>query len=279
MADEATRDRVRALVRDVLNNALPAEDEQGASVEAGVAGQESRVTPEASNAPPSRFIQTAPAASVSDAKPEFARDESSKMVITEEDVRGLEEGARLRIAEGAHLTPLAADLVRERRIELVRRVSRRGSTLAKTVAVGSDHGGYKMKEALKALLTELGHAVRDYGTNSEEAVDYPDYAHAVARAVADHTADVGIVIDGAGVGSCMTANKVPGVRAAACYSVAVAKNSREHNDANVLTLGSSTINAAQMREIVSAWLSTEISEERHRKRVAKINAIERQYNC
>jgi ribose 5-phosphate isomerase B len=201
------------------------------------------------------------------------------MVITEEDVRGLEEGARLRIAEGAHLTPLAADLVRERRIELVRRVSRRGSTLAKTVAVGSDHGGYKMKEALKALLTELGHAVRDYGTNSEEAVDYPDYAHAVARAVADHTADVGIVIDGAGVGSCMTANKVPGVRAAACYSVAVAKNSREHNDANVLTLGSSTINAAQMREIVSAWLSTEISEERHRKRVAKINAIERQYNC
>jgi ribose 5-phosphate isomerase B len=119
--------------------------------------------------------------------------------------------------------------------------------------------------------------VRDYGTDSEDAVDYPDFAHAVARAVADGHADVGIVIDGAGVGSCMTANKVPGVRAAACYSAAVARNSREHNDANVLTLGSKAITAAEMREIVSAWLSTEISEDRHRKRVAKITAVERQY--
>ncbi|PYS47014.1 MAG: ribose 5-phosphate isomerase B [Acidobacteria bacterium] len=145
------------------------------------------------------------------------------------------------------------------------------------VAVGADHGGFKMKEGLKNFLTELGHRVRDYGTNSEDAVDYPDFAHAVARAVADHHADVGIIIDGAGVGSAMTANKVPGVRAAACYSVAVAKNSREHNDANVLTLGSKTITSAEMREIVHAWLSIEISEERHKKRVAKIKAIERQY--
>jgi ribose 5-phosphate isomerase B len=121
--------------------------------------------------------------------------------------------------------------------------------------------------------------VHDYGTNSEDAVDYPDFAHAVARAVADRSVDVGIIIDGAGVGSAMTANKVPGVRAAACYSVAVAKNSREHNDANVLTLGSKTINSAEMKEIVNAWLSTEISEERHRKRVAKIVAVERQYAC
>ncbi|MBA3768863.1 MAG: RpiB/LacA/LacB family sugar-phosphate isomerase [Acidobacteria bacterium] len=136
-----------------------------------------------------------------------------------------------------------------------------------------------MKEELKRLLTELNHSVRDYGTNSEDAVDYPDYAHAVARAVSDGVADVGIIIDGAGVGSCMTANKVPGVRAAACYSVAVAKNSREHNDANVLTLGSKTITSAEMREIASAWLSTEITEDRHRKRVAKITAIERQYKC
>ena len=199
------------------------------------------------------------------------------MVITEDDVRGLEEGARLRIAEGARLTPLAADIVRERRIELVRRVPRRGSRASKMVAVGADHGGYKMKEELKALLESLGHRVHDYGTNSEDAVDYPDFAHAVARAVADTHADVGIIIDGAGVGSCMTANKVPGVRAAACYSVSVAKNSREHNDANVLTLGSKAITSAEMREIVTAWLSTEISEDRHRKRVAKIVAVERQY--
>jgi ribose 5-phosphate isomerase B len=210
--------------------------------------------------------------------PEYTRDESSKMVITETDVHGLEEGARLRIAEGARLTPLAADIVRERRIELVRRQPRRGSKKTKMVAVGADHGGYQMKEELKGLLAELGQQVRDYGTNSEEAVDYPDFAHAVARAVSDGAADVGIIIDGAGVGSCMTANKVPGVRAAACYSVAVAKNSREHNDANVLALGSKTITAAEMREIVKAWLSTELTEDRHRKRVAKITAVERQYN-
>jgi ribose 5-phosphate isomerase B len=226
----------------------------------------------------SRFIDTLPQESAP-AKPEYTRDESSKMVITEDDVRGLEEGARLRVAEGARLTPLAADLVRERKIELVRRVPRRGSRAAKMVAVGADHGGYQMKEELKTLLSELGHRIHDFGTDSETAVDYPDFAHAVARAVADGLADVGIVIDGAGVGSCMTANKVPGVRAAACYTVAVAVNSREHNDANVLTLGSKTINSALMREIVSAWLATEMSEERHRKRVAKIDAIERQYKC
>jgi len=134
-----------------------------------------------------------------------------------------------------------------------------------------------MKEELKGFLTEAGHRVHDFGTNSEDAVDYPDFAHAVARAVADGTVDVGIIIDGAGVGSAITANKVPGVRAAACYSVAVARNSREHNDANVLTLGSKTITSREMREIVDAWLGTNISEDRHRKRVSKIEAIERQY--
>ena len=119
--------------------------------------------------------------------------------------------------------------------------------------------------------------MHDFGTNSESAVDYPDFAHAVARAVSERTADLGIIIDGAGVGSAMTANKVPGIRAAACYSIDVARNSREHNDANVLTLGSKTISEAQMRDIVKAWLATELSEERHRKRVAKIEAVARQY--
>ncbi|HKR00128.1 MAG TPA: ribose 5-phosphate isomerase B [Pyrinomonadaceae bacterium] len=281
--DDSTRDRVRALVRDVLANALPADEEtrpstSAASSPASPGTAASSSTP-ASQEIPTRFINTLPEqASIAPAQEkEFTRDESSKAVITEDDVRGLEEGARLRIAEGARLTPLASDIVRERRIELVRRVPRRGSRASKMVAVGADHGGYKMKEELKSLLEELGHRVRDYGTNSEDAVDYPDFAHAVARAVSDSQADVGIIIDGAGVGSCMTANKVPGVRAAACYSVAVAKNSREHNDANVLTLGSKAVTSAEMREIVQAWLSTEISEERHRKRVAKITAIERQY--
>jgi ribose 5-phosphate isomerase B len=282
--DESTRDRVRALVRDVLNNALPAEDEPESGDAAAPSAYASERAPvNASTLPPSsttpsRFINIAPEqVKAAEAEPAFARDESSKTVITETDVSGLAEGSRLRIAEGARLTPLAADIVRERRIELVRRVPRRGSREIKMIAVGCDHGGYKMKEELKTFLTELGHRVHDHGTNSQDAVDYPDFAHAVARAVSEHQADIGIIIDGAGVGSAMTANKVPGVRAAACYSVAVAKNSREHNDANVLTLGSSTITSAEMREIVRAWLSTEISEERHRKRVAKIVAIEKQY--
>jgi ribose 5-phosphate isomerase B len=274
--DDSTRDRVRALVRDVLANALPAE-EQGSGAPAAPPSSSART--ETQPATQSRFVNVAPAEASSKDAPEFARDESSKMVITETDVRGLEEGARLRIAEGARLTPLAADIVRERRIELVRRASRRGSREKKMVAVGADHGGFPMKEELKAYLLELGHRVHDFGTNSEDAVDYPDFAHAVARAVSDGQVDVGIIIDGAGVGSCMTANKVPRVRAAACYTVAVAKNSREHNDANVLTLGSKTITSAEMREIVQAWLSTEMSEDRHRKRVAKIIAVERQYSC
>lgn len=268
MSEEmGTRDRVRALVREVLEKAGPADEEAaggaGAAAPAGGEPARARVVNVAAQAP-------AP-------EPEFARDESSKMVITEDDVRGLPEGARLRVAEGARLTPLAADLVRERRIELVRRVPRRGPRAERIVAVGADHGGYALKEELKSLLAELGHRVRDFGTHSTEAVDYPDFAHAVARAVSEGSADLGIVVDGAGVGSAMTANKVPGVRAAACYDAKVARNSREHNDANVLTLGSGTIDSKQMREIVGVWLAAEISEERHRRRVAKIEAVERQY--
>jgi len=275
--DQSTRDRVRALVREVLDNALPAEDDAPEETSRSVA-------PSSSGAPASSEPRAAVMHSVAPinapketGEPPVARDESSKSVITEDDVRGLETGARLRVAEDARLTPLAADIVRERRIELVRRPSRRGSRGLKLIAVGADHGGFPLKEELKNFLAELGHRARDFGTHSTDAVDYPDFAHAVARAVADGEADLGIIIDGAGVGSAMTANKVPGVRAAACYSATVARNSREHNDANVLTLGSQTITPAEMREIVGIWLATEITEERHKKRVAKIEAVERQY--
>ncbi|MCM3903458.1 MAG: ribose 5-phosphate isomerase B [Pyrinomonadaceae bacterium] len=263
MEDSSTRDRIRALVREVL-------DKAGAAEQSGESGQRLPAST------PGRFIDIAPTNKVS-VDSSVTRDESSKMVITEDDVRGLEPGAVLRIAEGARLTPLAADIVSDKKIEVVRRMPRRGSKASRMIAVGADHGGFKMKEELKGFLGEAGHRVHDFGTNSEDAVDYPDFAHAVARAVADGTVDVGIIIDGAGVGSAITANKVPGVRAAACYSVAVARNSREHNDANVLTLGSKTITSLEMREIVSAWLATDISEDRHRKRVSKIEAIERQY--
>jgi ribose 5-phosphate isomerase B len=259
MIDQSSRDRIRALVRDVLNKAASSE----------------AVAPVLSPAPATRFVDTVPQ-SAGSTNP-VARDESAKMMITEDDVRGLEPGAVLRIAEGARLTPLAADIVSDKKIELVRRMPRHGSKASRMIAVGADHGGFKMKEELKVFLAEAGHRVHDFGTNSEDAVDYPDFAHAVARAVADRAVDVGIIIDGAGIGSAITANKVPGVRAAACYSIAVARNSREHNDANVLTLGSKTITSREMREIVDAWLGTELSEDRHRKRVSKIEAIERQY--
>jgi ribose 5-phosphate isomerase B len=254
MEDDATRDRVRALVREVLAKAAPENAEDKPT--------------------PTRFVNTV---SETNTQTAVTRDESAKSVITEDDVRGLEPGAVLRIGEDARLTPLAADIVNEKKIEIVRRASRRGSKASKLIAIGADHGGFRMKEELKGVLAELGHRVQDFGAYSEDAVDYPDFAHAVARAVADGSSDLGIMIDGAGVGSAMTANKVPGVRAAACYSVDVARNSREHNDANVLTLGSKTINSKQMREIVTTWLSTEITEDRHRKRVAKIDAIQRQY--
>ena len=257
MADDAARDRVRALVREVLAKATP---ENAPNAEA--------------EPTPTRFVNTV---SESNTQTAVTRDESAKSVITEDDVRGLEAGAVLRIGEDARLTPLAADIINEKKIEIVRRASRRGSKASKLIAVGADHGGFQMKEELKAVLTEMGHRVQDFGAYSEDAVDYPDFAHAVARAVADGNSDLGIMIDGAGVGSAMTANKVPGVRAAACYSVDVARNSREHNDANVLTLGSKTINSKQMRDIVTTWLATEITEDRHRKRVAKIDAIQRQY--
>ena len=266
---------MRALVREVLNNATPAEEEDGpARPSPAPAPGADAVGP-----PLARVVNVAPAAAERPAAAgkDYERDESSKGVLTEDDVRGLPEGSRLRVAEGARLTPLAADIVRERRIELVRRVPRRGSRAERIVAVGADHGGFPLKEELKGLLAELGHRVRDYGTNSTDAVDYPDFAHSVARAVSEGEADLGIVIDGAGVGSAMTANKVPGVRAAACYSVKVAVNSREHNGANVLTLGSGTITPGEMRDIVRAWLSADLTEDRHKRRVAKIDAVERQY--
>ncbi len=134
-----------------------------------------------------------------------------------------------------------------------------------------------MKEQLKDYLNELGLHVRDFGTNSKDSVDYPDFAHAVANAVSQKHIEVGIIIDGAGIGSAMAANKVPNVHAAACYNVALAKNSRQHNGANVLTLGSGQNSFAEVKEIVLAFLTNEITEERHRKRVGKIDAIERQY--
>ena len=203
-------------------------------------------------------------------------DDRGKQVITELEIRSAVEGDILRIDEDAKLTPLAEDLARERGIQ-IERVRRRTSANRKKIALGADHGGFEMKEEVKRVLADLGHNYQDFGTNSTEAVDYPDYAHHVARAVARGSCDLGIMIDGAGIGSCMVANKVPGVRAAMCYDEASARNSREHNGANVLTLGGKMISNDRMREIVRVWLATELTEDRHRRRVDKISAVEREY--
>jgi len=136
------------------------------------------------------------------------------------------------------------------------------------IAIGADHGGFELKSELAAHIREAGHRVDDVGTSSREAVDYPVFARAVADAVSQGRADVGIMIDGAGIGSCMAANKVPGVRAALAYDLSSARNSREHNDANVLTLGAGLIGAGLAQQIVDVWLATECTEPRHQKRVA-----------
>jgi len=148
---------------------------------------------------------------------------------------------------------------------------------SKVVALGADHGGYKLKDKLALHLTESGYQVIDCGTNSAESVDYPDFAFAVAEKVSLGYAWRGIVIDGAGIGSCMTANKLPGVRAAMCYDHATAVNSREHNDANVLTLGAGLIGDNLARQIVDTWLSTEFGGGRHGRRVDKITTIEKKF--
>ncbi len=145
----------------------------------------------------------------------------------------------------------------------------------RSVAIGADHGGYGLKETLKSFLSESGYQVVDCGTNSSESVDYPDFAAEVAGQVAAGRVWRGIMIDGAGIGSCMAANKVPGVRAAMCYDHATAHNSREHNNANLLTLGAGLIGASLAKQIVTTFLETEFGGGRHARRVDKIMKIEK----
>jgi ribose 5-phosphate isomerase B len=147
----------------------------------------------------------------------------------------------------------------------------------KIVAIGADHGGFELKEALKTELKTLGFDINDVGTNSKEAVDYPDFAHAVAQLVGTGKAWRGIMIDGAGIGSCIVANKVPGVRAGMAYDYSSAVNSREHNDTNVLTLGAGLIGVNLARQIVKTWLTTEFAAGRHAPRVDKIKSVEKKY--
>lgn len=155
--------------------------------------------------------------------------------------------------------------------------SKSSAQVKKVVAIGTDHGGVDLKNILVKELSDSGYDVIDCGTNTKDAVDYPDIALSVSQHVANGKAWRGVIIDGAGIGSCMTANKVPGIRAAMCYDYATAVNSREHNDANVLTLGAGLIGVNLAKQILSTWLTTDFGGGRHAKRVDKIIAIEKNF--
>jgi ribose 5-phosphate isomerase B len=217
-------------------------------------------------------------------------DQPRKNILGEDTLRQLPQGSSYQLPPDTLVTPLARQIALEKSIKLLEGSTTRsiGAQYApaednkptdpagpgrQIVAFGADHGGYELKEMLKSAVAEAGFGLVDCGTNSKEAVDYPDFAYAVARLVADGRAWRGIVVDGAGIGSCMAANKVPGIRAALCYDQATAVNSREHNDANVLTLGAGLIGPSLARQIVLTWLATPFGGGRHARRVDKINAI------
>jgi ribose 5-phosphate isomerase B len=218
-----------------------------------------------------------------------------RRLITERDVlRAARAGERTLDAANAAVTPSARDAARRAGIALAPDDSTprdpEPATLAESgpeagsapvamspsrrIALGADHGGVSLKDAILADLRAKGHEVHDVGTFGTEAVDYPDFALAVAREVADGRADVGIMIDGAGIGSCMAANKVRGVRAAMCYDVTTSANAREHNNANVLTLGGTLIGTRLALEIVSVFVSTPFAGGRHARRVDKIDRLD-----
>ena len=196
-------------------------------------------------------------------------------LVVVEDLAGVKDGGTFEVPSGARLTALAQDEVQRRGLSLRERAPQAGAgTGGLRVAVGADHGGFAIKEQVKSWLRELGHLPIDLGTHDTNAVDYPDFAGAVARAVAEGQADLGVCVDGAGIGSAMAANKVPGVRAAMCYDEATARNAREHNYANVLSLGGPMLGERLCQAILRAFLSTPEGAARHGRRVAKIMELE-----
>jgi ribose 5-phosphate isomerase B len=202
-------------------------------------------------------------------------------MITEADARVIEYGTTVTLVAGGHVTPLAADTLKARRVSVVRE-SGDGDEAGlappadiRRVAIGGDHTSVALKAAIVAHLRGRGLAVDDLGTNTSEAVDYPDTAGAVALQVARGEADAGIAIDGAGLGSTIAANKLRGVRAANCTDRTLARYAREHNGANVLALGSTLMSTAGALEIVDVFLGTPMREARYIRRLAKVRELER----
>ena len=203
-------------------------------------------------------------------------------LITEADARVLDIGATVELAPGGVVTPLARDTLRARRVTVVSAGTFDPflpSDLApasdvRRVVIGSDHTGVKLKQVLVQHLRSRGVAVTDAGTNTADPVDYPDIAGAVALTVSRNEADAGIVIDGAGIGSAIAANKIRGIRAAMCPDETIARYSREHNGANVLALGATLLDSDAAVRIVDVWLATPMREPRYIRRLLKIRRLE-----
>ena len=206
-------------------------------------------------------------------------------LITEADARVLDIGTTVELSPGGHVTPLAQDTLASRRVTVIAAgstdMSRAGDLVPvadiRRVAIGSDHTGLQLKRALVAHLRGRGIAVDDAGTDTTEPVDYPDVAGRVATSVARKEADAGIVIDGAGIGSAIAANKVRGIRAVMCTTETIARYSREHNGANVVTLGSSLIDTPEAVRIVDTWIGTPMREARYIRRLLKIQRMEERF--
>ena len=206
-------------------------------------------------------------------------------IITEADARNIERGATVELAKGGHVTPLAADTLRERRVTVVPAGSVDPAIPAdlapksdiRRVAIASDHTGVALRKAIVQHLRGKAIDVNDLGVDGSTSVDYPDTAASVARAVARGEADAGIVIDGAGIGSAIAANKVRGIRAVMVTDETIARYSRQHNGANVLTLGSTLLQADAALRIIDVWLSTPMTEARYIRRLMKVRRLEESF--
>ena len=201
-----------------------------------------------------------------------------RQIVTAVDVPAAGE---LRVAPGAIVTATARETAAARGVHIREVPEDQVAVVAppeKTIAIGADHGGFRLKEALKPVLISLGLEVRDVGVYEEKPADYPDLALKVGELVASGAAARGIVIDGAGIGSSIAANKIPGIRAALCYDKSSARNSREHNDSNVLTLGARLLTETQADDVLRTWIATRFAGGRHQARIDKIVAIERQFS-
>ncbi len=212
---------------------------------------------------------------------------SRKLVSEQTVIEASRRGEKsIAVDESTIVTAAARDRARQLGITLGTKASSKaeppsasGSTLRpgmqEIIALGSDHGGFQMKQALKAFVESLGHRVVDLGTYDEENCDYPDYAYAVARMVSLGEASKGIMIDSVGIASAIVANKLTGIRAACCTDEFMARSSREHNNANILTLGGKTMGLEIAKSVVKAWLDTPFGGGRHQKRLQKIEEIEK----